>query len=101
MLQLVTMNQNVAEQYGVNRNKQDTFAADSHKKAANAQKLGWFDDEIVPVTTHIANEKGETKTVTITKDEGIRETTVEGLSKLKAAFKKDGTTTAGNSSQVK
>jgi len=100
MIPMGITSENIAEQYGINRAKQDAFAADSHKKAAHAQKQGWFDDEIVALATKVVDDKGNSKDVTITKDEGIRETTVEGLSKLKAAFKKDGTTTAGNSSQV-
>jgi len=92
--------ENVADRYGVNREQQDRFAVESHKKAAAAQKAGKFDNEIIPVTVTI--KKGdEAKTVTVTKDEGIRaDTTFEGLSKLKPAFKQGGTTTAGNSSQV-
>jgi len=92
--------ENVAERFGVTREQQDKLAADSHKKAAAAQKAGKFDAEIVPVTVTVKKGDQETK-VTVSKDEGVRaETTPEGLAKLKAAFKQGGTTTAGNSSQV-
>jgi len=93
--------ENVAEKYGVNREKQDRMAVESHKKAFNAKEKGYFKDEIVPVKTFVKDDKGNSKEVTVTEDDGVRkETTYEGLSKLKPAFKKDGSTTAGNSSQV-
>jgi acetyl-CoA acyltransferase 1 len=100
MIPMGITSENVAERFGVAREVQDRFSAESHKKAAAAQKAGKFDAEILPVTVTL--KKGdETKTVTISKDEGIRaDTTFEGLSKLKPAFKQGGTTTAGNSSQV-
>ena len=87
-------------QFGIQREQQDRFAVQSHLKASKAQESGLFDSEIIPVKTfHKKGDKEEA--VTITKDDGIRkETTFEGLQKLKAAFKKDGTTTAGNASQV-
>jgi acetyl-CoA acyltransferase 1 len=88
--------ENVAAKYGVSREKQDSFAALSHQKAARAQKNGHFKNEIAPVTIKV-----DGKDVTVTEDDGVRgDTTYEVLSKLKPAFKKDGTTTAGNSSQV-
>ncbi|KAF2133329.1 3-ketoacyl-CoA thiolase B [Dothidotthia symphoricarpi CBS 119687] len=95
--------ENVAERYNVSRADQDAFAAQSQLRAAAAQAAGNFDAEIVPVTTRwIEPENPETeKEVTITKDDGIRaNTTVEKLASMKPAFKKDGTSTAGNSSQV-
>lgn len=95
--------ENVAERYGVSRADQDAFAAQSQKRAAAAQAAGRFDEEIVPVTTRwIEPENPETvKEVTVTKDDGIRaNTTVEKLAAMKPAFKSDGTSTAGNSSQV-
>jgi acetyl-CoA acetyltransferase family protein len=94
--------ENVAAKFGVTRETQDKFAAESHARAARANKAGKL-SHIVPVTTKmlVNAETGETKEVTVTADEGIRvDTTVESLSGLKAVFKKDGTTTAGNSSQV-
>ncbi|CBX91174.1 similar to 3-ketoacyl-CoA thiolase [Plenodomus lingam JN3] len=95
--------ENVAERYGVSRADQDAFAAQSQKRAAAAQAAGRFDAEIVPVTTRwIEPENPETvKEVTVTKDDGIRaNTTIEKLATMKPAFKSDGTSTAGNSSQV-
>ncbi|KAF1842009.1 3-ketoacyl-CoA thiolase-like protein [Cucurbitaria berberidis CBS 394.84] len=95
--------ENVAERYGVSRADQDAFAAQSQRRAAEAQAAGRFDEEIVPVTTRwIEPETPESvKEVTVTKDDGIRaNTTVEKLASMKPAFKTDGTSTAGNSSQV-
>jgi acetyl-CoA C-acetyltransferase len=82
---------------GLGRAEQDEVAAASHQRAAAAQKNGLFDAEIVPV--EIPQRKGEP--VVFSKDEGIRaETTVETLGKLRPAFAKDGTITAGTSSQI-
>jgi len=92
--------ENVAERFGVTRKDQDEFSLLSQQKAAKAQQAGLFEAEIVPVTTTVLDQNGDEKTVTVSKDEGIRPTTIEGLSKLRPAFKPDGTTTAGNSSQV-
>jgi len=76
------------------------MAAESHAKAARAQKLGLF-EEIIPITVTVKDESGAEKKVTVTADEGIREgTTAASLGKLTPSFKKSGTTTAGNSSQV-
>lgn len=58
--------------------------------------MGWFRNEIVPVTTTVTDDQGNKKTITVIQDEGIRpSTTLEGLAKLKPAFKEDGSTTAG------
>uniref|UniRef100_A0A2K6FWV7 Acetyl-CoA acyltransferase 1 n=1 Tax=Propithecus coquereli TaxID=379532 RepID=A0A2K6FWV7_PROCO len=93
--------ENVAERFGISREKQDAFALASQQKAARAQSKGCFQAEIVPVTTTVHDDKGTERSITVTQDEGIRpSTTMEGLAKLKPAFKKDGSTTAGNSSQV-
>jgi acetyl-CoA acyltransferase 1 len=92
--------ENVAERYGITREEQDQMSYESQFKAARAQKEGKFDQEIIPVTTTITTPEGQTQTITVTKDDGIRATTMESLSKLKAAFKPGGSTTAGNSSQV-
>ena len=87
----------VAEQYGISRAEQDEFAAASQAKAAAAIESGRFADEIVPVL--IPQRKGDP--VRFDKDEHVRPgTTVESLSKLKPAFKKDGTVTAGNASGI-
>ncbi|MHB8262245.1 MAG: acetyl-CoA C-acetyltransferase [Acidimicrobiales bacterium] len=81
----------------VSRERQDTFAALSHERAANAQKDGRFALEIAPVA--IPQRKGDP--VTVDSDEGIRPgTTVESLAGLRPAFSPDGTITAGNASQI-
>ncbi|XP_037545540.1 3-ketoacyl-CoA thiolase, peroxisomal [Nematolebias whitei] len=93
--------ENVAERFGVSRDKQDSFALSSQMKAAQAQNSGRFDSEIVPVTVRFLDDGGAERQVTVSKDEGVRPgTTLAGLSKLRPAFKPDGSTTAGNSSQV-
>ncbi|HEX6881697.1 MAG TPA: acetyl-CoA C-acetyltransferase [Terriglobales bacterium] len=87
--------ENVAEKYIVTRDQQDEYAANSHKKAIAAIKSGRFKDEIVPVQLPPKKKGGEP--VVFDTDEGPREdTTAETLRKLKPAFKKDGTVTAGN-----
>lgn len=79
------------------RAEQDEFAARSHQRAAAAWKDGLFDDEVVPVA--IPQRRGEP--IQFTADEGIRgDTTAEALSKLRPAFRKDGTITAGNASTI-
>ncbi|KZZ87096.1 3-ketoacyl-CoA thiolase B [Ascosphaera apis ARSEF 7405] len=93
--------ENVAERYGITREDQDIFSANSHAKAAKAQAGGLFDKEIVPVTTTTLSEDGTSSEITVTKDDGIRPTvSIEKLATLKPAFKQNGTSTAGNSSQV-
>ncbi|KAL8137233.1 hypothetical protein V2J09_003234 [Rumex salicifolius] len=94
--------ENVAQRYGVTREEQDQAAVRSHRNAAAASASGKFKDEIVPVFTKIVDPKtGEEKPVTIYVDDGIRTTTnMVDLARLKPSFKKDGTTTAGNASQV-
>ncbi|KAJ8324198.1 3-ketoacyl-CoA thiolase with broad chain length specificity [Batrachochytrium dendrobatidis] len=84
--------ENVAAEFGVTRAEQDTFAFRSHSLALAAQKEGLFKEEIVPV-------KLADGTV-VDSDDGIRATTAEGLAKLRPVFNKNGTTTAGNASQV-
>ncbi|EMG51104.1 Acaa1b 3-ketoacyl-CoA thiolase B [Candida maltosa Xu316] len=89
--------ENVAEKYGITREAQDKFALNSHLKADKATKSGFFAREIIPIET--TNENGEP--VVISKDDGVRgNSTLEKLSTLKPVFKDDGTTTAGNSSQI-
>lgn len=93
--------ENVAEKWGITRQAQDELAVESHAKAAAAQKAGLFDSEIVPVLAKVKGKDGAVAEVLVDKDEGPRaDTTVEGLSKLKPAFKKGGSTHAGNASQV-
>jgi len=92
----------VANDFGVSRQKQDDFAAKSFQKAAAAQKAGKFKAEIVPIKAKWTDPKTEQeKTVVVDADDGIRDgVTAESLSKLKPAFTKDGTTHAGNASQI-
>ena len=85
----------IAAKYGITREEQDVFAAESHRRAAAATAAGWFEDEIVPVEIPAA-KKGE-KPRNFTADETIRpETTIEILARLKPAFQEKGTVTAGN-----
>ena len=89
--------ENVAAQYGVSRDDQDTFAADSQNKAEAAQKAGRFSDEIAPV--EVPQRKGEP--LIFAEDEFIRHgATAESLAGLRPAFRKDGTVTAGNASGI-
>ncbi|KAH9311833.1 hypothetical protein KI387_026868, partial [Taxus chinensis] len=102
LLPMGITSENVAERYGVSREEQDEAAVRSHTNAAAATATGRFKDEIVPVHTQIVDSKsGENKSVTISVDDGIRaNTSMSSLSKLNPAFKKGGSTTAGNASQV-
>jgi acetyl-CoA acyltransferase 1 len=100
LLPMGITSENVSEKFGITRNDQDLFAAESYKKALNAIKNGKFNSEIIPVTTKIKEKDGSFKTVTVIQDEGPKDTTFESLQKLKPVFKKDGSSTAGNSSQV-
>jgi acetyl-CoA acyltransferase len=95
----------VAKQFNISREDQDEFAFHSHQKALKAQAEGKFDKQIVPITVEqtFINENGkkETKSYTVTKDEGPRaDTTKDALAKLKPVFAADGSVTAGNSSQM-
>ena len=88
--------ENVARQWQITREEQDRFAVASQNKAEAAKKAGKFKDEITPVT--IVTRKGET---VVSEDEYIREgTTYEAVAKLRPAFEKDGTVTAGNASGI-
>jgi acetyl-CoA C-acetyltransferase len=87
----------VADEHHVSREDQDLQAAESHHRAAAATEAGWFRDEIVPIV--IPQKKGDP--IRVDRDEPIRaDTTVEALSKLKPAFKTNGTVTAGNAPGV-
>ncbi len=88
----------VAEKYHIERDRQDDYAYNSHRKAAEAQAAGKFKDEIVPI--EIPQRKGDP--IILDHDEGVRaDTSVESLGKLRPAFKKEGgTVTAGNASSV-
>jgi acetyl-CoA C-acetyltransferase len=88
--------ENVAVQFGIEREAQDRMALASQMKAVAAQKAGFFDGEIVPVT--IAQKKGDPVVVSV--DEHPRETSLESLARLKGVVKPDGSVTAGNASGV-
>lgn len=95
----------VAKEYGISREDQDLFAYHSHRKAAAAIDNGYFKDGICPINVKevYVNEKGKRaeRTYVVDTDEGVRrDTTPEGLAKLKPAFAAGGTVTAGNSSQT-
>ncbi len=88
--------ENVATDYKISREDQDKMALASQLKAVAAQKAGYFDAEITPVT--IAQKKGDP--IVVSKDEHPRETSLEALAKLKGVVRPDGTVTAGNASGV-
>jgi acetyl-CoA C-acetyltransferase len=88
--------ENIAREYQITRDDQDQFAANSQQKCERAQKEGRFNDEIVPFT--IKSRKGET--VVDTDEHPKGGVTAEGLGKLRAAFDKEGTVTAGNASGI-
>ena len=95
----------VAKEYSINREDQDVFAFQSHKKAMKAIQDGNFKSGIIPITVEevYVNEKGKkaTRSYVVDTDEGVRaDTTVEALAKLKPAFATGGSVTAGNSSQT-
>jgi acetyl-CoA acyltransferase len=94
----------VAQKFNISREMADTFAYNSHVKAAAAIDAGRFADEIVPVEVEeiwVENDKRKSSKSIIKVDEGVRrETTVEGLGKLRSAFANGGVVTAGNSSQT-
>ncbi len=90
----------VAKKYGVTRQQQDEFAMKSHQKAVAAQKADRFRDELFAVEARVF-EGGKVSTMPFTADELVRaDTSMEGLAKLKPAFSKEGTVTAGNSSPL-
>ena len=92
----------VASEFGITREQQDEFAAKSQQKAEEAQKQGWFRDEIVALTgEQVGNRKVPGPEGGCAVDDGPRHgTTAEGLAKLRPAFQKDGTVTAGNASTI-
>lgn len=94
--------ENVASDFGISRHDQDVFAAASFQKAAAASKAGKFKAEILPIKTKVVDPKTkETRELVVDHDDGIREgVTAESLSKLKPAFAKEGSTHAGNASQI-
>jgi acetyl-CoA C-acetyltransferase len=89
--------ENYSKRYELTREEQDEFAARSHAMAAKAIETGRFEDEIVPVS--VPQRRGDP--VVVTTDEGVRaDTTIDTLAKLRPAFSKEGTITAGNASQI-
>lgn len=96
--------ENVADKYGITREAADEFSFNSHKKAIAALEAGKFQEDIVPVEVeevYFEGGKKKTRKFTVSQDEGPRaDTTIEGLAKLKPAFKNGGQVTAGNSSQT-
>ena len=94
----------VAEKYGVSREDADAFSLRSHINAAHAIDSGYFKNEIVPIhVEHVdfINGKKTSSTAVVDTDEGVRrDTSIEGLAKLKPVFKQNGIVTAGNSSQT-
>jgi len=94
----------VASKYGITREQADAFSLRSHERAAAAIDGGNFKDQIVPITVNeifVENEQRKESSTVIETDEGVRrDTSIEGLSKLRAAFKLNGVVTAGNSSQT-
>lgn len=88
--------ENIAEKYNISREMQDLFAFESQRKAIEAQENGRFKEEIIPIEAKVGREN-----ILVTEDEYInRKTTLEKLSTLRPAFKKDGTVTAGNASGI-
>lgn len=88
--------ENLAERWKIAREQQDEFAVESHRRAINAIEKGYFKEQIVPI--ELKTRKG---TVVVDRDEHPRaDASVEGMAKLRPAFKKDGTVTAGNASGI-
>ncbi|KAG7891914.1 hypothetical protein KL925_001858 [Ogataea polymorpha] len=107
LLPMGTTSENVNEKYHISREEQDEFAAASYQKAEKAVKTGLFKDEILPIEVEIEHgddddeDEVTRETVIVATDEGTRpNVTAQSLGKLRPAFKKDGTSHAGNSSQV-
>ena len=94
----------VAKKFNISRDAADEFSFNSHLKASSAIDSGAFKEQIVPISieeVYVENDKRKTKTHVVDIDEGVRrDTSVEGLSKLRAVFKKGGVVTAGNASQT-
>ena len=89
--------ENVAKKHGINREDQDAYALESHRRAAAAAEAGRFEDEILPVT--VPQRKGDP--LVVSRDESIRaDSTLETLARLKPVFRKEGSVTAGNSSPI-
>jgi acetyl-CoA C-acetyltransferase len=85
-----------ATEYNISREDQDAYSANSHQRAAKATESGWFSTEIIPLDASLIKQRAS-----VLQDEGIRaDSTAESLGKLRPAFAKDGTVTAGNASQI-
>jgi acetyl-CoA C-acetyltransferase len=86
----------IAEEYNISREEQDVLSVASHNKAASATENGWYKNEIIPLEAGQIKQRAD-----VIKDEGVRgDSTIESLGKLRPAFAKDGTVTAGNASQI-
>jgi len=101
LLPMGITSENVASDFNVSREVQDAFAARSFQKAATAVKNGYFRNEIVPLKVIVEDKDGKETEVVVSEDDGVRDgVTKESLAKLKPAFDKNGSTHAGNASQV-
>lgn len=94
----------VAKRYNISREDQDAFSVESHTRAIKAQKEGYFNDQIAPITVEqvYLDEKGKrkVKSYVVSQDEGPRASTIEALARLKPVFMAGGSVTAGNASQT-
>ena len=102
-VQMGVLSEQMAKDRSISRADQDAFAASSYQKAFKAQQAGKFDHEIEPLTNvkYIDPKTDEEKTITVSKDDGIRDgMTAESLARIKPAFAKDGSIHAGNASQI-
>jgi 3-oxoadipyl-CoA thiolase len=90
----------VAQRYGITRQEQDAFALESQRRTAHAMAEGWFKDEIVPVEIPRSGKRADAPTVVDTDEHPRPDVTADSLAKLKPAFAKDGTVTAGNASGI-
>src|SRR3970282_59645 len=88
--------ENIAEKWKISRAQQDEFAVESHRRAINAIEKGYFREQILPV--ELKTRKGTT--VFDTDEHPRADASLEGMAKLRAVFKKDGTVTAGNASGI-
>jgi acetyl-CoA acyltransferase len=96
-----TTAENVAEKFGVDRERQDKFAYASHQKAVEAWEKNWMPGEIAPLPTEVIGRNGEWKDVVAKKDDGPRpDTNLEILARLRPAFNPKGTVTPGNASPL-
>ncbi|KAM0562793.1 hypothetical protein ACHAPJ_001633 [Fusarium lateritium] len=95
------LSEQMAKDLNISRASQDAFAASSYQKALKAQKEGLFDEEIAPLKVKFEDKEGNTKEITVSKDDGVRDgITAESLGKIRPAFAKDGSIHAGNASQI-